>query len=105
MLELQYNSCLRTCKYNTTPTLLKVDKSITALWNFFQSTRFHFVYEQVLFFPKCVMGKTMSESSTAAAAVCNSILGKPAQLHYQLLKIGKVGREDIPYLDKDTNTV
>lgn len=57
----------------------------------------------MLFFPKCVMGKGMSESS--AAAVCNSILGKPAQLHYQLLKIGKVGREDIPYLDRNTNTV
>lgn len=96
--------CLRTCKYNIASTLLKVDKSITALWNFFQSTRFHFLYEQGLFFPKFVMGKMMSESS-AAAAVCSSILGKPAQLHYQLLKIGKVGREDIPYLDKDTNTV
>lgn len=58
----------------------------------------------MLFCPKCVMGKGMSESS-AAAAVCNSILGKPAQLHCQLLKIGKVGREDIPYLDRDTNTV
>lgn len=57
----------------------------------------------MLFFPMCVMGKGMSESS--AAAVCNSILGKPAQLYYQLLKIGKVGREDIPYLDRNTNTV
>lgn len=59
----------------------------------------------MLFFPKCVVGKGMLESSAAAAAVCNSILGKPAQLHYQLLKIAKVGREDIPYLDRDTNTV
>lgn len=63
---------------------------------FFQSTRFHFLDEQVLFFPKCVMGKRMSESS-AAAAVCNSIPGKPAcTAALPATKNWQGGREDIP---------
>lgn len=51
------------------------------------------------------MEKEMWENDAAAAASCNSIPEKPAQLNYRQVKIDWGGGKDIAYLDKDTNIV